>query len=189
MEPAAINTQQPEPASGARRVFLVGYRGTGKSTVARLLAKRSGWQAIDADDAIELAAGKTIAEIFAEQGEPHFRELEQRVVFDLCGRDRTIVALGGGAVLREWTRERLVESGPVVWLTASAETLVKRIANDDTSAERRPSLTDLPPEEEVRRLLTDRGPVYRACATLEVSTENRSPIEIADEIASRIVLD
>jgi shikimate kinase len=79
------------------RIFLIGYRGTGKSTVARELAARLGWDWVDADDLIEQRAGKSIAAIFSDDGETAFRDLESDVVNELCGRQRTIVALGGGS--------------------------------------------------------------------------------------------
>jgi shikimate kinase len=85
-------------------ISLIGYRGTGKSTVARHLALRLGWVWVDADVEVELRAGKSIAAIFADDGEAAFRNLESVVVADLCRRQRAVLALGGGAVLREANR-------------------------------------------------------------------------------------
>ncbi|TWT99622.1 Shikimate kinase 2 [Botrimarina colliarenosi] len=168
------------------RLFLIGYRGCGKSTVARRLADRLGWDAVDSDDEIEHAAGKSIAMIFADDGEPAFRDLEEGVVTRLCGLERTVVALGGGAVLREATRARLAVAGPVVWLTAPATTLAARISGDATSASRRPNLTDLTDLTglaEVERVLAAREPIYRECANFSVDADGRSPEVIAEEIA------
>ncbi|QDT69544.1 Shikimate kinase 2 [Planctomycetes bacterium MalM25] len=165
----------------------MGYRGCGKSTVARLLAERLDWQAIDSDDEIEHEAGVSIAEMFATQGEPAFRDLEERVVARLAQREKTVVALGGGAVLREETRDRLGAAGPVVWLTASAETLAARIAGDASSADRRPSLTGQSGAAglgEVERVLAEREPIYRDCATVAMDADGRTPAAIADEIAA-----
>ena len=78
-------------------LILIGYRATGKTTLARLLAQRLGWDWIDADVEIERQAGKSIARMFAEDGEPAFRDLEARVIADLCGRPRLVLAAGGGA--------------------------------------------------------------------------------------------
>lgn len=175
---------EPGPAE---RFFLMGYRGCGKSTVARLLAERLGWDAIDSDDEIEREAGVTIAQMFATQGEPAFRDLEERIVARLAARERMVVALGGGAVLREATRDRLAAAGPVVWLTASAETLAARIAGDSASADRRPSLTGRSGPaglEEVERVLAEREPIYRDCATVAIDADGRTPSAIADEIAA-----
>lgn len=186
-------------------VFLIGYRGCGKSTVGRLLAERLGWESVDSDDEIERRAGKSIAAIFADDGEPAFRDSEERVIAELCDRQQTVVALGGGAVLRESTRRRLQAAGPVVWLTAPAETLAARISGDTTSADRRPSLLARDEEvitdrfenpigasevkkgasdlEEVRSVLADREPIYRECANLAIDAESRLPEELAEEIA------
>ena len=88
-------------------LVLIGYRATGKSETARLLAQRLGWEWVDADAEIEARAGKTIAKIFADDGEQAFRDAESRVVAELAVRDRTVLALGGGAVLREENRRAL----------------------------------------------------------------------------------
>src|SRR5687767_5496661 len=121
-------------------IFLIGYRGTGKSTVARLLALRLGCEWIDADVEIELRAGKSIAAIFADDGEPVFRDLESEVVADLARRPNAVVALGGGAVLREENR-RAITGGVSIWLKASVATILGRLASDATTGDRRPNLT------------------------------------------------
>ncbi len=167
-------------------VFLAGYRATGKSTVARLLAARLGYDWIDADDLVEARAGKTIANIFAEDGEPAFRDLEATIVAELCGRRRLVVALGGGAVLREASRAAIRQAGPVVWLTAGVETIAGRLSADRSTANRRPSLTDAGVVAEIRTVLTQREPVYRECATFEVDTDNSTPAEVADLILARL---
>ncbi|QDU88071.1 Shikimate kinase 2 [Pirellulimonas nuda] len=165
-------------------LFLEGYRGVGKSAVARALAARLGWESVDSDDLVEQAAEKSIAEVFAQQGEQAFRALEAGVVISLCERDRCVVALGGGAVLREATREALARSGPVVWLTASAQTIADRLAADPSSGDRRPSLTGQGLLEEITQVLSARESVYRECATFEVDTEGRTPDQVADAIAA-----
>jgi shikimate kinase len=167
-------------------IALIGYRGTGKTTVARQLALRLGWDWVDADVEVERRAGKNIAAIFADDGEPAFRDLEATVVADLCGRPHTVVALGGGAVLREANRTAIRRSGAVAWLTASVDGIVRRLADDAATAARRPNLTKAGGRTEVERLLALRTPFYRACATLEVDTEQKTPAEIAAEIAARL---
>lgn len=163
-------------------ITLVGYRATGKSTVARELAGRLGARSVDADAVIEQRAGCTIREIFANQGEPAFRSMEQVVLAELLGKHDLVIAAGGGAVLHEPTRRRMREAGEVVWLQASLETIVQRLAEDATTADRRPSLTALSLRDEVARLLAVREPLYRDAATLFVATDGRSPDAIADEI-------
>src|SRR5882762_6964820 len=103
-------------------VALIGYLGTGKTTVARQLALALGWDWVDADVEVELRAGRSIAAIFADRGEPAFRDLEATILADLIGRDREVLALGGGIVLRATNRTLLDQAGHVVWLIAAAET-------------------------------------------------------------------
>ena len=161
---------------------LIGYRGTGKTTVAQILAKRLGYAWIDADIEVEQRAGKSIAEIFEASGEEAFRDLETEVVADLCQRERTVLALGGGAILREENRNHLAQCQQIVWLRASAETIAQRLSGDPTTAARRPNLTNRGGLHEIEQMLATRDPIYRACATLEVDTEGKAPSQIVEEI-------
>jgi shikimate kinase len=165
------------------RIFLIGPRGSGKTTVARLLAARLGWDAADADDLLEANAGRSVRVVFAEEGEAGFRDREAAVLAELCRRPRCVVATGGGVVVREANRALLRTAGWVVWLTADAETLWHRTQADGGTAERRPPLT-VGGREEVVGLLAVREPWYRGCADLAVSTDGRAPDEVADEIAA-----
>jgi shikimate kinase len=163
-------------------LVLIGYRATGKTTLARHLAGRLGWDWIDADVEIEQRAGKSIARIFAEEGEPAFRDLEAAVIADLCGRDPLVVAAGGGAPLRQESRRAMRASGQVVWLTARPETILARMTGDAATADRRPGLTNWPPLEEIVQLLGRREPIYRQSAHLIVDTEGKSPEQLTEEI-------
>ncbi len=167
-------------------LVLIGYRATGKTTLARHLAERLGWDWIDADVEIENRAGKSIARIFADQGEPAFRDLEAQVIAELCDRPRLVVAAGGGAPLREESRRAMRKSGHVVWLTAKPETILARMAGDATTADRRPSLTNRPPLVEIVQLLEGREPMYRESAHLIVDTEGKSPELLADEVLAAL---
>jgi shikimate kinase len=174
---------------GDAPVFLIGYRGTGKTTVARELASRLGYESVDADDIVEEAVGLSIAEIFAKSGEAGFRELESQAIEALVGKRRTVIGLGGGAVLREDNRLAIREAGgSVVWLTASVPTILVRLAADTTTASRRPNLTNSGGGEEVEALLAARTPLYRDCATLIVDTEGKSAADVAEEIATKLQL-
>lgn len=166
--------------------FLIGYRGTGKTTVARELAARLGCDWIDADDVIEEQAGKTIAGIFADEGEAVFRDWESRVVGELSRKRRTVAALGGGVVLRDENRRLISKAGPVVWLTAGVDTILERLASDPATSSRRPNLTKMGEREEIEAVLAARTPLYRECATLIVDTEGKSAAEVADEIAANL---
>jgi shikimate kinase len=162
-------------------IALIGYRGAGKTTVARLLAGRLGWEAIDADDLLEARAGRTIQQIFAEQGEPWFRDLESAILAELVRRPRAILALGGGVVLREANR-LLLDPLLVIWLDAPAECLYQRIQDDATTADRRPQLTSQGGLEEVQRLLAQRLPLYKQLADYRLEIRDKTPEQIAEEI-------
>ncbi len=161
---------------------LIGYRATGKTTLAKLLAKQLGWDWIDADVEIEHRAGKSIARIFAEQGEPAFRDIEAQVIADLCRRDRLVIAAGGGAPLRPESRQAMRAGGTVVWLTAKPETILARMTGDATTAARRPSLTEKDPLDEILHVLNVREPIYREAAHCTIDTEGRSPEELIADI-------
>jgi shikimate kinase len=166
-------------------LVLIGYRGTGKTTVSRLLGSQLKLAPIDADEELERRAGRTIREIFAEGGEALFRDLESAVLADLCRRTGQALAVGGGAVLRPENRQTLQATGNrVVWLQGLARTLYERINRDATTAERRPNLTAAGGLEEVERLLAVREPLYRECAEFVVDTEGKTPEQVAAEIVS-----
>ena len=167
-------------------VFLIGYRGSGKTTVAQRLSQLVGWPWLDADVELEIRAGRTIKQIFAEGGEIAFRDLESAIVADLASRDRHILALGGGAILREQNRQALVGRSLVVWLQASPQTLSTRIAADPTTGERRPNLTGQGGLDEIRTLLDQRTPLYQACADLIVDADGQTPDEIAGTIVASL---
>ena len=169
-------------------IALIGYRGTGKTTVARQLASRLGHDWIDCDVEIERHAGKSIAAIFLAAGESGFRELETERIAEITDRERLVLAVGGGAVLREPNRERLKAFGRVVWLTAAPATILARISGDATSEARRPNLTNVGGLTEIKQVLAQRTAIYKRCADLTVDTEGKTPDEVADEIITRLNL-
>ncbi|MBX9788361.1 MAG: shikimate kinase [Pirellulales bacterium] len=167
-------------------LVLIGYRGTGKSTVARRVALALDWDWIDTDVELELRAGRTIAAIFADEGEPAFRDLESQVLADLAARDRTVIAAGGGVVLRPDNRAVLRTLGRVAWLRADADTIAQRLAADETTRDRRPNLTVAGGREEIEQLLAVREPLYAECADVTVETSGGTPDEIAAEVLARV---
>jgi shikimate kinase len=169
-------------------LFLIGYRGSGKTTVAAALAEQLDWPWIDADAELERRAAMTIKQIFAGQGEPAFRDLESAVLHDLAARQGHVIALGGGIVLRPENRRVLKDRGKTVWLQASPEALLRRICNDPTTSDRRPSLTGQGGLVEIRNLLAERTPLYTECADLAIDAENKSPAEIARQIITNLDL-
>ncbi len=166
----------------ANLILLVGPRGSGKSTVGPALARALGWAFADADELVEATAGKSIAAIFADEGEPAFRDRESAAIEALCARDNHVVATGGGAVMREASRELLRRSGFVVWLTVTPEVAFERLTADPTTAARRPNLTPAGGLPELRALIAAREPLYRAVADFTCDTAGRSPDEAAAAI-------
>jgi shikimate kinase len=151
---------------GARPIVLVGLMGAGKSSVGRRLAEKLGLPFVDADHEIEAAAGKSIAEIFADHGEAYFREGERRVIGRLLGGGAKILATGGGAYMNDETRARIQEGAVSVWLKASLPLLMKRVMKRQD----RPLLRTEDPEAVMRGLIDKRYPVY---ALADVTVESR----------------
>ena len=143
-------------------LFLIGYRATGKSTVGKFVADVLERQFFDADVELESMAGKTIARL---------------AKFRHC-----VIALGGGAVMREENRQIICASGKTVWLTASPECIEQRVNADPLTGQRRPNLTTSGGLPEIREILEHREPVYGDCADLSLDTEELAPFEIADRI-------
>jgi shikimate kinase len=157
----------------------VGYRGTGKSTVGRLVAERLGWPFIDADRELEAMAGRSIAEIFAEEGEGRFRDLEASILSEVSKRPGVVLATGGGVVLREPNRKALKDFGRVIWLTAAPEVLANRLRDDRGE---RPALTAAGTLAEIATVLETRVPLYREVAHAVVATDGRSAEEVAEAV-------
>jgi shikimate kinase len=170
----------------ARVIVLLGPRGVGKTTIARAVAARLGRPAVDLDAEIERAAGKTIAAIFAAEGEPGFRDLESRELASALAReDAPVIATGGGVVMRVENREEIAQSRAfVVYLGARPETLAARIQADPESARLRPQLVGGGWLEEARRLLEQREPLYLALAAVTIETDALT----AEEVAARVAL-
>jgi shikimate kinase len=157
-------------------VILVGPMGVGKTTVGELLARRLGTVCRDTDQDIVVSAGRPISEIFLDEGEPHFRALERDAVRTALAEHTGVLALGGGAVLAAETRA-LLAGAPVVFLDMDVAEAVKRVGLDAP----RPLLM-LNPRKQWRELMDERRPLYTEVARAVVSTENRTPDEVADEI-------
>lgn len=172
--------------SAAMALTFIGVRGSGKSAVGAAVAARLGWAFADADVEVECRAGLTIREIFAGQGEASFRAIEREVMADLLGEERMVVAAGGGAVLAAETRERMRRSGPVVYLQVKPETAERRIAACETTSERRPALTGLPPRAEMEAVMAAREPLYRETANVTVDTEGLTVAEIAEAVCQAL---
>ncbi len=169
------------PAHG--RVILLGPRGSGKSEAGAILASRLGVPFIDLDIQIQRKALKPIARIFQNEGEAGFREMEADALVDALASDAGVIATGGGIILREPNRQRLMHTAAVrVLLNADPAILWHRVSSDPSSIETRPALTQLGGEAEIRHVLERRMPFYEQVATHHVDTSVHTPAEVADEI-------
>jgi shikimate kinase len=179
------------------RITLIGYRGTGKTTVAALLADSLGCGWCDADVVLEQKTGCSIGALVRDRGEAMFRDAEEAVLAELLAGFPGVLSTGGGAVLRPANREALRRCGrPIVWLTAPADVIRGRLAADPTTADRRPALAvsstgaqnsqadRLPdPLAEVAEALEARESLYRECADFRVDTSRAAPAEVARLVA------
>ena len=159
-----------------RNIVLVGFMGTGKTTVGQLLAKQTGMPLLDMDTLIEQRAGKPITDIFAQDGEPHFRELERTIARELAAREGQIISTGGGIVLNPDNITDYEKTGLVICLLASPETVMDRVKHDTT----RPLLAG-DKQEKIIQLLQSRKPLYEAIAH-KVDTDGAAPESIAAQI-------
>ncbi len=162
-------------------LYLVAMPGAGKTTVGRLLAQKLGYGFIDTDEVIVKAAGRSINQIFAEEKEAGFRQLESQVLAQVCAIQRLVVATGGGIVLRRenWS---YLHHGLVVWLDVAVEILYNRLAEDKT----RPLLQQGDPQTKLRSLLEQRQPLYaQADLQITINTE-QTPEEISTRILQAI---
>jgi shikimate kinase len=163
-------------------IVLTGFMGTGKSEVGRRLARRLGRAFVDTDQLVEARAGKSVAAIFADDGEPVFRRLEREAVAEAASRSEAVIAVGGGAVLDATNVVRLRGAGALVCLTARPETILARVGD----VAHRPLLATDDPRGAIARLLADRSAAYAAAADLTIDTSDRTVDEVVEEIRERL---
>jgi shikimate kinase len=164
-------------------IVLIGYRGTGKSSVGRALAVKLSRELVSTDKEIVRRAGRSIPDIVAAEGWEHFRDLESAVCRDFADRDELIVDTGGGAILRPENVEALKRHGALFWLTASVDTIAKRIGGDT----QRPSLTGTKSfVDEIQDVLRERTPKYQAAADHVIPTDGRSIDELANAVLALV---
>lgn len=166
-----------------KNIILVGFMGTGKSVVGRMLAERLKCPFVDLDAEIEKEAGRSIAQIFAEQGEAAFRRREAEKVREISKRQGIVVATGGGVMLDEANVRLLKRCGTLVCLTARPEVILERALSRGPS---RPLLDAPSPKERVEELLKLRAPFYSK-ADLAIETSDRTVEEVVEEIMAKIV--
>ena len=163
-------------------LFLVGFMGAGKTTVARLLAERLGRPCIDLDDVIESSAGRSVHQIFEDQGEAAFRELETAALRSLESAEPSVVACGGGIVVRDVNRSELKRMGRVIYLKVSAGETLARVGSDGT----RPLLSGHGGVLAATLLLEARESLYAAVADITIDTVGRTAEQVADEVATAV---
>ena len=159
-------------AARSDKLYLVGFMGSGKSTVARLLGRRLGWRAIDLDEAIERREGRTVSQLFASQGEAYFRKVERDVLLSYLPLRNVIIATGGGTFVQATNRANILADGTVVWLDAPLSRIVERVPSDG----RRPLAAD---RQAFTALFEERRAVYRL-AHLRVDASGRIDALVED---------
>jgi shikimate kinase len=169
-------------------LFLIGYRASGKTSVAQAVARRVAAQVYDTDALVEAATGMSISRCFAERGEEYFRVQERHVLRELVDRVRgagcAVVATGGGMVLASDNVALMREAGLVVWLVADAETLRQRLEADRGAGRPRPALRGVSSTAEVEEVLREREPLYRSAAHHAVPTAGLSVEAVADQVVA-----
>jgi len=166
-----------------KNIALIGFMGTGKTAVGQLLAKKLGRKFIELDLLIEQKAGKSIPEIFQQDGEIAFRELEIEVTKEVAGRKNAVIACGGGLVLNKINIDRLRKEGIIVYLTASPRVILKRVSSEEGN---RPLLEVDNPTLTIQELLKFRKPFYERAADITVNTSRLDINAVAERIIEKL---
>ncbi len=161
-----------------KNIYLIGFMGVGKSTIGRLLAAEMKGQLVEMDETIEAEQGITINEIFAQHGENYFRDLESELVERIAAQEGKIVSCGGGAVLREENTANMKKSGTIVFLSATPETIYKRVRYSTN----RPLLNGNMNVEYIAGLMEKRRALYEGAADVVIFTDGKETAEIVEEI-------
>ncbi|QQG40670.1 MAG: shikimate kinase [Candidatus Levyibacteriota bacterium] len=159
-------------------IVLIGMRGAGKTTVAKLLSKKLQKEVLETDDFIAKKAGMTIAEIVLMKGWDYFRDVETEVIADISKKDNVIISCGGGVVIRPKNIDLLKQNGKIFWLQVSVATLLNRIGHDQN----RPSLTGKPQKEDMEETLKKRYTLYKNASNVSIDTEKLTKKEVAQKI-------
>lgn len=167
-------------------IYLIGYRGTGKTSVGKFLAAHIGWDFIDMDDKLSNQFNTSIRSFVNRFGWDEFRERELGLIRKIGASTRKVVATGGGIILKDANIECMRNSGRVVWLKASAETIKARLSGDGLTAEMRPALTSEGTLTEVETVLRQRNPRYERGMDFSVSTDARPISEICQDIINAL---
>ena len=161
-----------------RNLFLVGFMGCGKSTMARILSEKTGAELIEMDETIEKEAGMSINEIFEKHGEPYFRDLESQLVERIMKKGGAVVSCGGGAILREENVSNMKKNGKIVYFSATPETIFKRVRHSTN----RPLLNGNMNVEYISALMGKRLPLYEKAADITIVVDEKNKQEVVDEL-------
>jgi shikimate kinase len=170
-------------------IVLIGFRGTGKTSVGMALATKLHRDFYDADDYIEKKAKRSIRDMVAREGWPFFREKEKEAIRELCASDGSVIAAGGGAILYSQNVVTMKQGGVVILLEADTEVIFERMRGDEKTEQQRPGLTDKGPLEEIEEVLAFRQPLYKKAMDFSVDTTSKSIDRIVDEIVQRLKAD
>lgn len=165
-----------------QNIFLIGFMGAGKSTIAKVLQRELGMELVEMDERIVKEQGMSINDIFAQKGEDGFRDIESQLVIDIGKNKNSIVSCGGGVVVRPKNVENMKKSGKIVFLTATPETILKRVKNGKD----RPLLNGHMNVEYISELMEKRRQMYEDAADVKVSTDGKTVGEICTEIIQAI---
>ena len=161
-----------------KNIFLIGFMGCGKSTMARLLKEKTGKELIEMDETIEREEGKSINEIFEMYGETYFRDLESELVRRIADKGGAVVSCGGGAILRPENVENMKKNGIIIYLSATPETIYQRVKNST----HRPLLNGNMNVEYITSLMESRLPRYMSAADVTICVDGKEKQQIVDEI-------
>jgi len=182
MEARGVTGERKPPEADGEIIAIIGFMGSGKSTVGALLASRLGMDFVDLDEVISAEAGKSIGEIFSEEGEEGFREREHRALREQLARGGKVISCGGGIVLRDDNIELLRKRCRVFFLRISEEKALERLEKD---AGERPLLQGVRMEKKIRQLMRIRADRYLRAAQVVLEVGDKAPEMLAEEIAGR----
>lgn len=166
----------------SNNIFLIGFMGSGKSTIGRFLQKELNMELVEMDARIVEEQGMSINDIFAEKGEDYFRDLESRLVLDLNNEGNTIVSCGGGVVIRPENVENMKKNGKIVFLSATPDTIYERVKNSTE----RPILNGHMNVEYIAGLMEKRRALYENAADIRIETDGKTRDEICKEIIDKL---
>ena len=165
-----------------KNIFLIGYMGTGKSTVAANMATEYGMEVMEMDEMIVCRENMSISDIFTKHGEEYFRDAESNLLQEICLRENNVVSCGGGVVLRRQNVEDMRNSGTIVLLSAKPETILERVKDDNS----RPLLAGNKTVAFVSEMMEKRREKYEGAADIIIQTDDKAVVNICEEIIERI---